>query len=300
MTKKQALPSVSIITPNWNGGNEPLEFIQSIKKLHYPQKRIEIIVVDNGSTDGSPEKIAKKYPDVKLIRLKENIGYGPALNIGIKKSKGEYIFIGNDDLVLKKGSLERLATYLLENPNAGIVGGKIYFKNAPKKIASAGQRYNFFTGEIADYPNSNKEKEVMWVQGCAYLFPRSLINKIGMYDEGFAKIYFEDFDLCLRAKKTGFKVIYYPKAIFYHGQSTTMDKTSSSFKLFQWYKNKFRFILKQANLFQIFTSINLQLLVYTPYKAFVLRNKSFIPVMQSLFWNLKHIKETLQARKKQG
>lgn len=294
MKPSSDLPTVSIITPNWNGGDEPLEFISSIKQLNYPQKKLEIIVVDNGSQDGSPEAISQKYPQVHLIRLGKNVGFGPALNKGIKQSKGDFIFIGNDDLVLAKNSLFRLVSYALNHAQAGIVGGKIFFKNDRQKISSSGHRYNFFSGIVSDCPYPDQEKEVPWVQGCACLFPRYLIEKIGYYDEGFSKIYFEDFDLCLRAKRAGFKIVYLPQAVFYHGQSTSMDKIPSPAKWFQWYKNKFRFILKHANLFQILTSFGLQLLVFTPYKTLVLRDKSFIAVVKALIWNVRHIQNTLK------
>lgn len=300
MNKNQSLPTVSIISPNWNGGCEPLEFIASIKQLFYPPKKLEIIIVDNGSQDGSAEAIAQKYPQVHLIHLAKNIGFGPALNKGIKQARGDFIFIGNDDLILEKNSLMHLVSYVLNHPRVGIVGGKIFFKNDRQRISSSGHNYNFFFGIVSDCPDVDKEKEVPWVQGCACLFPRHLIKKIGNYDERFANIYFEDFDLCLRAKQAGFKIIYLPQAVFYHGQSTSMDKLPSPAKWFEWYKNKFRFILKHASWLQIFSSLCFQLLIFTPYKAFILKDKSLFPVFQALAWNFKHLKETLKSRKKQN
>ena len=295
MKSKNKLPTVTIITPNWNGGNQPLEFINSIKKLNYPQDKIQIIIIDNGSQDNSPIQIAKIYPDVKLICLKQNLGFSPAVNIGIKKAKGKFIFIGNDDLVMEKNSLRYLLNYLQKSPKTGIVGGKIYFKNKPKVISSCGQRFNFITGSVSICKNPNKKKEVDWVQGCALLFPRTLINQIGLLDDKFTKIYFEDFDLCLRAKKAGYKIVYYPKAIFYHGQSTTMDKIPD-FKLFQWYKNKIRFILKHLKPLNIVSTLFFQFILLIPYNILVIKNINFKPFFKALSWNYKHLKQTLNER----
>lgn len=290
------MPKVSLITPNWNGGKEPLEFIESVKNLNYPPEKKEIIIVDNGSQDNSPQLIAKKYPHVKLIRLKNNIGYGPALNKGINQAEGQYIFIGNNDLILEKNSLFHLVNYLIDHPETGIVGGKVFFKSNRQKIASCGQRYNFWTGQITNCPNPDQKKEVDWVQGCAYLFAFKLIKKIGAYDRDFAKIYFEDFDLCLRAKKAGFNIIYLPQAIFYHGQSTTMEK-NQPFKLYQWYKNKLRFNIIYANTFQLISSLLIQLITLIPYHLLILKDKSLVPFCQAVLWNLKNFKQTMRVRK---
>ena len=294
-------PKVSIIFPNYNGGSEPLECIKSIKNLSYLKDKIEIIVIDNNSTDGSLEQLkvqSSKFKvegrRLKVIENKENAGFAKAINQGIKGSSGDYIFITNDDIVFEKNSLRNMIEYMEKNPTVGITGGKIFLKSSPKKIISCGFMMNRWNGNIFRAPYPDKIKEPDWVQGCAMLIPKIALKKLGLLDAGFSH-YFEDFDICLRAKKSGFSVHYFPDAIFWHGEATTGNKDKKN-KYYQWYKNKIRFIIKNLPLINIISILSLQLFLITPYRLIVRHDKRFIPFLKGLLWNIAHLEETLPVR----
>lgn len=289
-------PSISIIFPNFNGGNEPIDCLYSIKKLIYPKKLIEIIVIDNNSTDGSNKTIKKMFPDVKLIQNLYNTGYVNAINQGIRKSKGKYLFIANDDLEFEPSSILNLVRHIGIDSKIGIIGGKIYFKTRRNKISSTGYDMNLFTGHIAPSSNFNNIHQVQWIQGCAMLVRKSVLEKIGLLDENFSKFYFEDVDLCWRARIAGFKVLYIPQAVFWHGQSTTTNK-NLSLKHFTWYKNKLRFIIKHLPLFNILSILGLHLLFIIPFRSLFRHEARFIPFIKGFVWNLVHLRDTLTARR---
>lgn len=292
----RSLPLVSIVFPNYNGGSEPLECLKSIKNLSYPKDKIEVIVIDNNSTDGSLQNI--KYTDqkIKIIENKENVGFAKAINQGIKQSNGEYIFIGNDDIVFDKDSLKILVEYLINHPKVAIAGGKIFSKNNPTEVVSCGYMMNKWTGNIYPSPNPNVIKEPDWIQGCAMLVRKSVFDQIGIFDDNFSFIYFEDFDFCLRAKKAGYKISYLPTAYFWHGQSKTMDKDLQR-KYYQWYKNKLRFTIKNLPIFNILSVLLIQFVLITPFRALALRDRRFIPFLKGLFWNIIHLLQTLEVRR---
>ena len=288
-------PKISVVFPIYNGGRQPLECLSSIQKLNYPSKKIEIIVVDNASTDGSDLQIKKKYPQVSLIKNAENLGFAKAVNQAVKKAKGELIFVGNDDLLFEKNSLKILSTYLVKNKNIGICGGKIYYKNKPKKVASAGFQMNKWTGNIYISENPGQLKEPDWVQGCAMLIQKKVFKKIGYFDEHFTH-FFEDFDFCLRARKAGFKVVYFPSAKFFHGESVTADK-NKPVKYFNWYKSKIIFLLKNLPLSNILSILTLQILIIAPYRALILRDGRFGPFLKALIWTSRNLKTVVKSRK---
>lgn len=291
------LPKVSIIFPNYNGGKEPLECLSSIRKLNYPNGAIEIIVIDNHSTDSSDLAIKKKFKEVKLIQNKNNSGFAKAINQGLKIARGSYIFIGNDDIVFEKNSLLDLINYSLSHPDVGVLGGKIFFKNPKNKICSTGYMMNKWTGNVYASPNPNIIKEPDWVQGCALLIPKRVFTKVGLYDSGYF-LSFDDYDLCQRVKNAGFKVVYYPHAVFWHGESLTVDK-NPSFKYFHWYKSKIRFIIKHLPPVNIASIMFIQLLFITPARAIILQDGRFVPFLKGFIWNLAHLNKTLRARKAQ-
>jgi len=182
-----------------------------------------------------------------------------------------------------------------KHPECGITGGKIFLKSNPKKVISSGYMMNNWTGNILPASGANKNKEPDWVQGCAMLIPKNVIEKIGVLDEGFSIAYFEDFDLCLRAKKAGYKINYLPEAIFLHGESTTANK-NLPIKYQNWYKSKIRFVLKNLPLLNIISILSLQILVFTPYRLLILRDKRFTPFIKGLAWNISHISQTISMR----
>lgn len=292
----QNYPKVSIIFPNYNGGQEPIDCLKSIAKLNYPQKKIETIVIDNGSTDGSDIKIKKLFPKVKFIKNQENVGFAKAVNRGILASTATYIFIGNDDLVFIKDSLKNLIDYAAKISTTGVLGGKIFYKNNPRKLASCGYYFNKWTGRIQTKKKPNSIGYPDWVQGCAMLIPRKVFQKIGLLDERFTHL-FEDFDFCQRAKKSGYRVIYLPTAHFLHRESVTANK-NKSLKYFHWYKGKMLFLIKNMPIPNIMSILLLQLLIITPYRALFLHDGRLFPFLKALTWNLKHLSENLKLRNK--
>ena len=288
-------PTISIIFPNANGGNEPLACLSSIARLNYPKTKLEVIVVDNHSADGSPLLIKRKYPHVKLILNSVNLGFAKAVNLGIAQAKGEYIFIGNDDLMFENNSLQILVRYLVNHPRVGLIGGKIFSKDQHAKLSTAGFMMNRWTGHIYSAPNPELVKSPDWLQGCALLTSRKALTQAGLLDPGFSLIYFEDYDLALRIKKSGLQIVYLPQAIFWHGVTKTMNKNLPE-KYYQWYKNKFRFVLKNLPWVNVLSIFLIQFLLIVPLRLF-LGDGRFIPLLKGAWWNLQHLDETFMARK---
>ena len=290
---KNSFPKISIVFSNLNGSKEPLECLASIQKLTYPKAKIETIVIDNGSTDGSPEKIAKKFPDVKLIRLKKAIGLPASLNLGIRRSKGSYIFIANDDILLGKNSITRMVNYLKNHQDIGVLGGKVFYKDQPKKLTDSASSFNFYLGSIKK-PRS--QSEILWLQSCAIMIPRTVFDKIDLFDEGFYPLYFDDFDFCLRARKANFKLALLKEAVFWHGCGKTTEKSAKSKIYYWWYRNKIRFLLKNASPIQIISSLSCQIFVSFA-RSIAERQNLLLPLFRASLENLREFPKIMTARR---
>lgn len=285
--------SVSIIFSNYNGGNEPIDCLRSIEKLDYPEKLIETIIIDNASQDGSKERILKLFPKTKLIALKKDIGLPASLNLGIKSSEGSYIMIANDDIVFGKNSITAMVNYLKKEKNIGILGGKVFFKDHPKKISQSACDFNFYLGEIKKGMASGKK--IKWLQSCAIMVPKNVFEKIGLFDDAFYPLYFDDFDFCLRAKKAGVGIARIPDAVFWHGAGKTTQKFGSKKVYFWWYRNKIRFYLKHATILQFFTAAFIQIMAVAA-KSIKERQNLLAPFIMAVSENLKTKDKTLKLR----
>ena len=288
-------PTVSIIFPNYNGGTQPTECIRSITNLSYPLSKIEVIMIDNHSSDNSVKLVKKRFPWVKIIVNAQNLGFAHAVNIGIKAALGKFVFIGNDDIIFEKNSLQNLFNYLLSHQKVGVISGKIFVKSDPKKITSAGFMMNKWTGNIHTSVSPNKIKEPDWVPGCAMLVPKTVTRTVGLFDTNFSLIYFEDFDYCVRVKQAGYKVVYIPQAVFWHGVTKTMNR-NASVKYFEWYKNKIRFIFKHLPLINILSILLIQTLFVIPLRTLIFRDGRFIPYIRGFIANLKNLPALRSAR----
>ncbi|MFA5133699.1 MAG: glycosyltransferase family 2 protein [Patescibacteria group bacterium] len=208
---------------------------QSLKHLFLmaPALDFEVIVVDNNSSDGSVEMIQKRFPQVRIIESKENLGYSKGANLGIKNCNGKYVAIFNPDIFIMKGSLEAMVNFLDNNISVGAVGPKL--ENADKtlqyscykfpKIYTPLLRRSFF-GETAPGRKElnrylmkkwshSESREVDWLLGGALVARKSALVDVGYFDERYF-LYFEDTDLGKKLKKRGYKVIYLPSAKMVH------------------------------------------------------------------------------------
>lgn len=217
------MKKVITVILNYKVKDLTLKCVASVSASSY--SNLEIIVVDNNSEDG----LGKEITGVGFIQNQENLGFTGGNNIGIRqalKKGADYIFVLNPDTVVKKDSIEKLVSGL-EQTNAGIAGPKIYFDNS-ETIWYAGGKFDLLNVlgshrgvNEKDRGQYEKIEETDYVSGAAMMIKREVLEKVGLFDENFF-LYYEDSDLCFRAKIAGFKIMYLPTAIVYHrnAQST--------------------------------------------------------------------------------
>ncbi len=210
---------ISVIIPTFNSWETLKSCIASIQKQTL--KPLEIIIVDNASIDGTSEKVRKGFPQIEIVRLKENTGVTGGRNAGIKvvNRKTDYLFFFDHDMVANEKMLEELVKVAESNPKIGIVTPKIYYFEDKKRIWAAGTEINLWTGQVLfrggkDRGQYNKIADVQ-VAPAAMLVRKEMIDKIGRFDDIYFATY-EDTDFCFRARKAGYRVVYIPKAITYH------------------------------------------------------------------------------------
>jgi len=213
-------PKIAIVIPNFNG-KELLENCLRTIKANTSFQNYEIIVVDNGSTDGSVEKIRKDFPEVLLITNPQNFGFSKACNQGarlaLERGADYVLFLNNDTKILTKNWLEELLVVALSDEKIGIVG--------PSITGSYPSR-GYYPSVLSDLikPKTYLPGEVDLINGAAFLVSKRLIEKIGLLDEVFSPFGFEDTDYFIRTRKMGFKIFFTPKVVIAHVGSATVKK----------------------------------------------------------------------------
>ena len=242
------LPIVSISVINLNGKDYLSTCLDSIKDLDYPQDKLEIIVVDNGSTDGSVKLIEESYPYVKLIKNSYNTGFAYANNQAAKKATGKYIAFLNNDTKVDSSWLIELVKPIYDNKEIVASGSKVLSADG-KKLDFVGGMINFEgKGFQVDYGASidkdvyNQYKYLLFVNGGAMLIDKQVFLDAGGFDEDFFA-YYEDVDLGWRLWVLGYKVIFAPKSIVYH----VHHGTSKAFS-----EDKLRFLKERNSLYSVF------------------------------------------------
>ena len=226
---KNKQSKVSVIILTCNGIKHIFNCLESVYKSTY--QNYEVIVVDNGSRDGTPELINKEFPQVKLILNKKNFGFTGGNNIGIEQVTGDVVFLLNDDTKIHPDLINTLVEELESSSEIGIVGPKIYFMNEPEKIWFAGGKIDWIKSDsfhlgrdLTDKELINDlKKEVDFITGCALMIKREVIEKIDLLDNRFFAFY-EDADWCKKAKKAGYKVVYIPFGGVWHIKSATASR----------------------------------------------------------------------------
>ncbi len=224
----QNMPLVYCIVLNLNGRKVIIEALVSILKMNYDNFRV--LVVDNGSGDGSLALVKENFPEIETIENSENLGFGGGNNIGMRHAlaKGaEWIFLLNNDIVVDENLLTELMYEAVKDVHAGALGGKIYYHDEPNKIWFAGGGINFFTGltyhrhlRKIDTRQAERVTTSDYLTGCAFLVRASALNKVGLFDVAFFPSYVEDADLSLRLRTAGYKLLYVPAGKLWHKVSS--------------------------------------------------------------------------------
>ena len=224
-------PLVSVIVLNYNAGELLLNCIESIKKSAY--KNLEIIVVDNISTDKSQRICKEKYPDIKLIQNDENFGYCEGNNIGIREAEGDYIMILNPDTIVESNWIEELIS-AYNKFGEGLYQPKHLSLNEKTVYMSAGNMLNIFGFGYArekgnkDENQFNKIEEIGYASGTCLFTSSAVLKKVGLFDP-FIFLYHDDLDLGWRASQLGIKSYYVPTSLIYHAESYSLKWNAEKF-----------------------------------------------------------------------
>ncbi|MDZ7377651.1 MAG: glycosyltransferase family 2 protein [candidate division KSB1 bacterium] len=229
---------LSIIIVNWNTKEHLARCLDSIFQ-NWPSHQTEIIVVDNGSTDGSADMVKNNYPEVKLIANYQNLGFARANNIGINHSSGRFLCLLNSDTQVLDECFDRMINYMEIHPEIGILGPKILnpdlnvqrscmafptlWNSLCRALAldSFVPRSKLFGGYLMTYFAHDSIRSVDIINGCCWLVRKEALDTVGLLDEQFF-MYGEDMDWCRRFHQAGWQVVFYPEAqvVHYGGASS--------------------------------------------------------------------------------
>lgn len=220
------MEKVTVVIPNYNGK----EFLQDCLHSLFNQKtgtpEYHVLVVDNGSQDGSLELLRERFPQVEVEALSENTGFCHAVNVGIQKSQAPYVILLNNDTKVGSGFVAALYRVMEEDPNIFSASAKMLFWDAPELLDGAGDRYcalgwAYSRGKGKPAKRFDKPVAVFSACGGAAIYRRQVFQEIGLFDElHFA--YLEDLDIGWRAQIFGYRNVYEPSAeVIHYGSATT-------------------------------------------------------------------------------
>jgi len=306
-------PKVSIIIINWNGKKYLKDCLSFVFRQGY--ENFDVILVDNGSTDKSPEFVKDNFPEVKVIALDKNYGFAKGNNIGIEEALRnkdvKYIVLLNNDTKVDKNWLQELVKVAESDEKIGSCQSKILVLDNPRVIDAVGIgiKRNGLAYQIGWQEEDNGQyeniSEVFGACACAALYRTEMLTQIGLFDEDFFA-YYEDVDLVLRARLAGWRCMYVRKAVVYHKHSATYGK-DSPFKMYFLGRNKYCYIIKNLPTDIVFKSLIWQagIIIYMVLriiKSVILRDTKGIRLRSSYlkgnFDAIKNIPKMFKKRKR--
>ena len=250
---------LSVVIICWNDLRVLRECLHSIYQGTHSTD-FEVLVSDNGSTDGSVEFIRQRYPEVRVLENRANLGFGKGNNVGIRASSGDYVLILNPDTIIHDGSLDRLVQFAKKHPEAGAFGCRVlntdgtyqisarlfptvrrYWVSALglKKLANVSSLFLF-----EEYPRwfGETERPIDWQSGCCVMFRGDLLRRLGGFDEQFF-YHFEEVDLCRRVWAAGHPILFTPEAVITHLGGQSVGRFPVRFEI-EKHRNRYRYFYK--------------------------------------------------------
>lgn len=276
-------PLVYAVTLNWNRPHDTIECLESLSQQSYPH--LKLLVVDNGSTDDSVQLIRGAFPGVEVVENGRNLGFAAGMNAGIRAALArgaDYVLGINNDTLLAADMLERLMTQC--SVGVGLLAPIIYYADAPDIIWSVGGHFNQWTLEAPEKWRGQHDPgnlpaclEIDFVPGCAMLWPRTVLETVGLFDETFF-MYYEDIDLCQRIRRAGFHIQTVPSAKLWHKVSLSSGGTDSPNERYWMARSSLVYFRKHARWWQ---------------RPFIIFWRAGSAVRTS--WRLRHRRDSLQA-----
>jgi GT2 family glycosyltransferase len=243
---------VYIIILNWNGLKDTLECVGSCLKLDYPI--FEIVIVDNGSDDGSENILRESFPSIRLIQTGANLGYAGGNNAGIRhalEGGADYIWLLNNDTTVDANALTELVKIAETNPSIGMVGSKILSYLQPTVLLYAGGRADLAVGETEHIGYGSEDRgqfdlggDTGYITGCSLLVKRRVIEETGLMNEAYF-LYYEETEWCTKARRKGYRLIYAPESVVYHKESVSVRKTTGVMHYYLT-RNRLYFLLQNG------------------------------------------------------
>jgi len=256
------LIGLSILIISWNTKEFLLSCIRAVSETEGRISR-EIIVIDNGSQDGSVSEVKRVFPSVHVIQNEENLGFSKAVNQGLQEASGRYVLLLNPDTQVKHGAIEQLVSFMEGCPDAGVAGAQLLNDDGSKQNSIANfpslttellnkslLRWLFpkkFPGKERNYP---EPVEVDSVIGACVMVRRTALEQVGLLDEDYF-LFLEETDWCYRMKRAGWKVYHVPQAEVYHFQGKSAGTARKRARV-EFYRSRYHFFKKNRGHFQRF------------------------------------------------
>jgi GT2 family glycosyltransferase len=239
-TSERVWPRISVVVLTWNGREDTLKCLASLREVGYPNW--EVLIVDNGSEDGTVDAIHQEHPWVTVIETGKNLGFALGNNIGIRAAlqrEAELILLLNNDTVVAHDLLYAFVKAASDHPDAGVLGAKIYYFSDPQRLWYAGGRWDadrgmfdhVGIGKIDDGVTFEQLQDTDYACGCAMMIRASAANAVGLLEERFFALY-EEADWCYRARRAGFRCVFVPRAKVWHRISKTFGGRSIIYEYF--------------------------------------------------------------------
>lgn len=263
------MTKVAVVILHYKGEEDTLKCIDSLFREHPNRKLFKLIVVSNASSEKFCFRLKRNYANIEVIENQENLGFSKGNNIGIKKAlvQGcEFIILLNNDTIVGPKLVENLVSFAKTNVTIGLVSPKIYFapgneyhKNRYKDTEKG--KVIWYAGGILDWQNVyashrgvdqkdsgrfGESVDTDFVTGCCVLIKKAVIEKIGFLDEKYF-LYFEDIDYSIRAKRGGFRVVYYPGTHIWHKNASSSGDPGSPIHIYYQTRNRLYFGYKYAS-----------------------------------------------------
>ncbi len=294
--QESAAVSAAVVILNWNGESHLSRFLPSV--VEHTAANVDIVVADNGSTDGSIELLLREFPTVKIVQLDINYGFAEGYNRAIEQVDYDYLVLLNSDVEVTSGWVEPLLEEIASSNDIGAVAPKILSLSDPSHFEHAGAAggcidylgYPFCRGRILSHTEQDSGQydtpcDIFWASGAAFACRRDTFISFG----GFCAAFFahmEEIDLCWRMQLAGYSIRYQPQSVVYHLGGGTLQ-SSSPRKLYLNHRNNLAMLLRCAPPMQLLVAMPLRLLLdglsAVSYLFSAMGVKGFVAVVRAHF-----------------